>query len=315
MGLCLDTGDDRPTPSSPRSSRGPKRSTASVGGAICRSPDWAGTRCTTASETGVCCKLHPGVYALGHRAIVREAYYLAAPFWCGGRRRSGCSRPPSARAGSSKTPTDSVPSTRSRCGTARPPWSARPPHRRLQLADVDRFGPLWVTSDARTLVDLADVLSYPELRAVADRLRHSPSRRSAPRRSESPAARRAPRSPAPRRGRGAHALGARASIGRLFRPLRIPAPLRNEQVHGIRVDCWFPQAPLAVELDSRKHHRSEARCGSTVSATARSATPHRHDAPHVARPRAGRPAGRAGHPPAASVSLTCLSPLRSPRRA
>nr|MBA2349416.1 type IV toxin-antitoxin system AbiEi family antitoxin domain-containing protein [Solirubrobacterales bacterium] len=29
-------------------------------------------------------QLHPGVYALGHRAITREAEYQAAAWWCGG---------------------------------------------------------------------------------------------------------------------------------------------------------------------------------------------------------------------------------------
>jgi very-short-patch-repair endonuclease len=52
--------------------------------------------------------------------------------------------------------------------------------------------------------------------------------------------------------------GAREGIEREFALFltnrELPAPERNVLVHGLLVDCWWPQARLVVELDSRGFH-------------------------------------------------------------
>lgn len=204
-------------------------------------------------------RLHPGVYALGHRAMPREADYLAAAFWCGGGTALGL-QSAAIRKGWLFEDPDHLGPVHLVTLRDRPSRPGVKVHRtrRLQLADVDRFGHLWVTTDARTLVDLADVLPYPELRAVADRLQYLPVEAIRAAQERLPGRRGAPRVPRLLDEADAHTRSQleRRSVA-YFAHYGVPAPLRNEQVHGIRVDCWYPGVPLAVELDSRKHHRSE----------------------------------------------------------
>ena len=204
-------------------------------------------------------QLHPGVYTLGHRAITREADYLAAAWWCGSGTALGL-QSAAIRKGWLFEDQDRVGPVHLLTLRDRPSRPGVRVHRtrRLQSADVDRFGDLWVTTDARTLVDLADVLTYPELRGVADRLPYLPVAAIRATQARLPGRRGAPRVARLLDEATAHTRSAleRRSVA-YFAHHGVPAPLRNEKIHGIRVDCWFPGPPLAVELDSRKHHRSE----------------------------------------------------------
>lgn len=204
-------------------------------------------------------ELHPGVYALGHRAITREADYLAAAWWCGSGTALGL-RSAAIRKGWMFEDPDRlgpVHLVTLRQRQSRPGVQVHRT-RRLRRVDVDRFGQLWVTTDARTLVDLADILTYPALREVADRLQRLPVEEIRAAQERVPGRHGAPRIARLLDEAEAHTRSEleRRSVA-YFVHHGVPAPVRNEQVHGIRVDCWFPDGPLAVELDSRKHHRSE----------------------------------------------------------
>jgi hypothetical protein len=56
----------------------------------------------------------------------------------------------------------------------------------------------------------------------------------------------------------------------------LPLPEVNVLVHGVLVDCWWPGAPLVVELDSRTHH---AHWGQRERDIGRDATLLRHAVP------------------------------------
>lgn len=202
-------------------------------------------------------ELHPGVYALGHRAITRRAEFLAAVWWCG---------PGSALSHESaaafkrwiKENLEHPPPIH--VSTARN-VSSRPGvvvhrTRHLDRRDVLRSGLLCLTDDERTLIDLADHLSYPELRKVADQLPSLPKARLI-----ATAARLPGRAGAGRTRRLIHSEDAHTRSEMERRYVRYcslhgaPHPgRRNVCVHGIPVDCWYAAAKLVVELDSRAHH-------------------------------------------------------------
>ena len=129
----------------------------------------------------------------------------------------------------------------------------------LSIRDVRRVPGLVVTTPARTIVDLASVLSWPELRATTDRVRALDVR-----------AIRAAQSRVPHR-RGAKNV--RRLCGRLEahtkseferRYLRfckrrgVPLPVAvNERVAGFLVDCHYERERVVVELDGRAFHRRQ----------------------------------------------------------
>jgi very-short-patch-repair endonuclease len=128
--------------------------------------------------------------------------------------------------------------------------------RHLDPVDVMHHGLLAVTRQPRTLVDLADVVSYAELRGVADGLR----------RLDLPALRAAQARAPNRRGAGRVARlvasdrqRTRSAFERRF--LRfcaahgLPRPdATNVVLAGHEVDALYRTAGLAVELDGRAHH-------------------------------------------------------------
>lgn len=202
-------------------------------------------------------QLHPGVYALGHIAISRRAEFLAAVWWCG--PGSALSHASAAafkrwvREDADHPPPIHVTTTgakRSRPGVV--------VHRtrRLPRSDVTAHGLLRVTDDARTLVDLADELTYVELRRVADQLSILPAAAIA-----ATAARLPGRTGAARVQQliGSEDAHTRSELERRYVAYcnlhDVPhPPHRNHRVHGVRVDCWYPEARLVIELDSRAHH-------------------------------------------------------------
>ncbi|MGI8624892.1 MAG: type IV toxin-antitoxin system AbiEi family antitoxin domain-containing protein [Solirubrobacteraceae bacterium] len=208
-------------------------------------------------RTGRLHRLHPGVYALGHRAISRRAQFLAAVWWVG---QDAALSHESAAAfygwiTEERDPWPSIHVTTSRNVPSRPGVIVHRT-RHLDHRDVVSYGPLLVTDRVRTLVDLADRLTYPELRAVADELPELPKQRLIATSARLPG-----RAGAGRTKLLIHSEDARTRFALERRYVRycthhaVPHPDgRNVRVHGILVDCWYAAARLVVELDSRAHH-------------------------------------------------------------
>ncbi len=201
-------------------------------------------------------ELHPGVCALGHRAISRRAGFRAAVWWVGGdaalSHESGAEFYAWTPAGGPIHVTTTGDRVRSKPGVV--------VHRtcRLDHRDVVEYDGLRVTDRVRTLVDLADHLADDELRAIADELPALPKRRLL-----ETAARLPGRAGAGRTHRLIHSADAKARFAMERRSVTyfaahdVPEPERNVRVHGVLVDCWYPGARFVVELDSRSHHARE----------------------------------------------------------
>jgi hypothetical protein len=208
-------------------------------------------------------RIHPSVYAVGSQPLDQQARWYAALLACrphpflshvssAAKRGLMAERGPVhvTVAGSPKRLAGVVVH---RC-------------RRLDPADVTRIDGLPVTTLARTLLDLAEtetrdrlekvfeevdrreLLDLEALRACADR---NPGRRGAARMAELIDR----YTPTP----GAND-GIEREFGLILREEGLPVPQVNVLVHGILVDCWWPEARFVVELDSRAFHATwEAR--------------------------------------------------------
>lgn len=204
-------------------------------------------------------ELHRGVYALGHRAISRRAQFLAAVWWCG-EEAALSHESAAAFYGWTKENEDDWPPIHVVTTAARvkskPGAVVVHRTRHLDHRDVIAYRLLRVTDRVRTLIDLADHLSYPELRRVADQLPSLPTRRLVATSQRLPG-----RAGAGRTHRLIHSEDAHTRSEMERRYVRycelhgVPHPdKRNVRVHGVLVDCWYPAANLVVELDSRAHH-------------------------------------------------------------
>lgn len=209
-------------------------------------------------DNGTLLWVHPGVYRLGHVAPSVEATYLAAVRACG----DGALLTARAAAyhlglirGPAPPPEVTAPTQRSVDGVlthrARRPIDAR---------DATVWRAIPVTSVARTLVDLAAVLSVDELARVCHEagVRH----RTTPKHVAAALAR-CPRA------RGATKLrrvihgDVPVSLSvlerrflALLRDAGLPLPVTNRPAGGRRVDCRWPEHRLTVELDSYRYHSS-----------------------------------------------------------
>jgi very-short-patch-repair endonuclease len=204
--------------------------------------------------------LHRGVYAVGHTGLTLRGRELAAVLACGpqavlshlsagrlwGLVRSGSSR---------------IEVTAPRSRERRSEWTVHTT-RLLAVEDRDVMDAIPVTSVARTLVDLAEVLTEPRL---ARAIHEAEVRRLFDLRAVEAALARV----AGRRGRHRllrvlaayrpedHELDSHAE-GR-FRALchrhGLPDP-RPQLIEGYRVDFYWPQARLAVEVDGAAFHHT-----------------------------------------------------------
>lgn len=126
----------------------------------------------------------------------------------------------------------------------------------LYAADVARHGDIAVTTEARTIVDLASVLPWAELRAIADRVRtlDVPAIRDAWARAS-------------HRGGGVNVrrlcerleAHTKSEFERRFlrfcRRYGVPLPEAvNKPLRGFTVDCSYADLRLVVELDGRAFH-------------------------------------------------------------
>lgn len=199
----------------------------------------------------------PGVYRVGHRAPSTEAWYMAAVKACGERAML------SGQAGAYLLVLVR--------GAPPEPEVITPRERRIEgikttrCRDIDpRDRMMWrripVTTVARTLVDLAAVLSAEALgRACHEAgIRH----RTTPADVEQVLARR-PTSPGAAKLRAILLGEERVVLSKLearflelLREASLPLPRTNKPAGGRCVDCRWPEHRLTVELDSYTYHSS-----------------------------------------------------------
>ncbi len=210
-------------------------------------------------QQGILHKLHPGVYAFGHTRLVPHARLWAALLTCG--PASFLSHRTAAAVWGLRELTTrqihaTVPDTRLR------------PRRGLVIHKTTAPGPadlavrngLRVSSVPRMLIEVSATETRSELdrlitAAVRKRLLDLPQTEAAllrhARRPGVANCKRALRDYRPRRDR-------RSDLERAFDKLiagtDIPPPQRNVIVDGWELDCYWPHARLAVELDGRPYH-------------------------------------------------------------
>lgn len=208
-------------------------------------------------ERGSLLRVHRGVYRVGHSAPSVEASYLAAVLAAGEGAALG-GRAAAYLWGILK-------------GAAPPPEVLCPAQRRIEgvktrrvrqlaSADIGTCRGIPVTTVARTLVDLASVLSDQYLARTCHEagVRY----RTTPREVASVLAR---SSNAPGSGRLRRVLRGdvrvvlsklEARFVKLLREHGLPLPVTNRPAGGRRVDCRWPEHGLTVELDSYRFHNS-----------------------------------------------------------
>lgn len=210
-------------------------------------------------EAGRLHRLHRGVYAVGHTALTARSHELAAVLACGSEavlsHRSAAALWGMLRS----APGTEV--TAPRSGGRRPGMTI---HRSRRLHPDDRavVDAVPVTSVARTIVDLAEVLDE---RRLAQAVHEAEVLRSFDLRAVGEALSRVP-------GRtGRHRLGrvlagyghepfTRSEAERRFLALcrrhGIPEPRVNACVGGYEVDFLWPDARLVVEVDGAAFHHT-----------------------------------------------------------
>lgn len=207
-------------------------------------------------------RIHPGVDAVGHRALSREGWFLAAVLAAGDG--AALSRLAAAELwGISRfrhAPVTVVAPRQvriagvcaQRCG-------------RLDPRDVTRHRAIPVTTVARTIVDLADVLAAGQLANVMyeaafhsqldlDAVESAADRLAGRRRlhvlADAIAAHRA------------GSAGTRSGREDAFHALAwdgLPTPIANVKVRGVEVDAFWPELRLIAEIDGPGHLRPRAR--------------------------------------------------------
>ncbi len=197
---------------------------------------------------------HHLVYSVGHRLLPPRGEWIAA-CWAAGEGAALSHLSAAAFHGwlTSRVGMQHVTTTRK--ATSRPGLTV---HRAVRLGerDVRHFPLLSVTRPARTVIDLAELLPWEELRAIADRIRDLDV-------GEVRAAQ--VRAPGKRGARNVRRLLGRleahtkSEFERRFlgfcRRHDVPLPSGvNERVAGFLVDCRYEAQRVVVELDSRAWH-------------------------------------------------------------
>lgn len=204
-------------------------------------------------------RLHRGVYAVGHQALTRNARFLAAVYACGpGALLSHrCAGAVEGLIASSPTLVD-VTTPR-----GRKPRAGIALHCSRSIHEDDRtiLDGIPVTSIARTLVDLADVLSEQrlakalhraevlrvfDLTKVEEALARVPGRKGRHRLRRVLAA----YQPEP------HFLRSKAErkLKQLCERHHLPQPQFNVNLAGYELDVYWPEARLALEFDGAETH-------------------------------------------------------------
>jgi very-short-patch-repair endonuclease len=198
-----------------------------------------------------------GVYRVGHRAPNIEARYMAAVLACGpeavlsGRAAAYLSGFLKGRA-----PAPEVTAT----GNRRLPRILTHRVRRLDPRDVTRCRGIPVTTAARTLLDLAGVMSLDDLARAAH---EAQVRRIVDAKAIAEALARRPNTKGAWKLREIFRGEVRVTLSELeraflalLRSARLPLPRTNRPTGTRYVDCQWPEHRLVVELDSYRYHHS-----------------------------------------------------------
>jgi very-short-patch-repair endonuclease len=204
--------------------------------------------------------LHRGVYAVGHRRLRREGHWLAAVLAAGpgaalSHREAAALH--GLRAAARTTVDVTVAAQRRVAGVQ--------VHRaRLDRADVTEVDAIPVTTIARTLVDLADVVAPHALRKALDEAERSNRldvpgieavlRRTRGRNGMGHASVRAALSELARTGTTLTLSELEDRFVALLDAHRIARPATNVLVEGYLVDACWPHARVVVELDGYGAH-------------------------------------------------------------
>jgi hypothetical protein len=207
--------------------------------------------------TGALIPEHRGVYRVGHRAPSLEAQYLAAVRACG-ENALLCGRAAARLLGLIK---QGAPPPEVIAPTQRDvPGLLTHRSRRLDARDGMVWSGIPVTTVARTLVDLAAVLSFDDLGKACHeaRIRYG----TTPHRVDAVLARHA-KSPGAARLRrvlhgDSHVVLSKLEkrFLKLLCEVGLPLPKTNRPAGGRYVDCRWPEDKLTVELDSYRYHSS-----------------------------------------------------------
>ena len=205
-------------------------------------------------------RLHRGVYAVGHEALTPKSHFIAAVYACGpgsllSHRAAGALQ-------GLLDATAVIEVTAPRGCKAKPGMAV---HRSRHVHPDDRaeVNGIPVTSVARTLVDLADVLNERQLtravrqaellkvfdlRAIEAALDRVSGRKGRHRLRRVLVA----YQPEP------HLLRSRAErrLKRLCRQHHLPQPQFNVSVAGYEVDVYWPDAKLVLEFDGAATHQT-----------------------------------------------------------
>jgi very-short-patch-repair endonuclease len=214
-----------------------------------------------ALEVGRLRPVFRGVYAVGHLALRREGWWMAALLACG--KDAALSHRTAASLWGMLTgpllPIDVTTSTDS--GRRHSGITNHRTH--LRLFDALVIDDLRVTTPSRTIVDLAAILEGRALREAVERAQDL--RRFDPEDIHA-MLERAPRRPGARRLTDLIALlqpdsdNARSHLERLFmalmRKARLPRPVRNHEIAGRSRDFAWPDQRLVVETDGYRYHSS-----------------------------------------------------------
>jgi very-short-patch-repair endonuclease len=206
---------------------------------------------------GTLLREHRGVYRVGHRAPSVEARYLAA-VWACGEGAVLCGRAAGYLLGIVKgapaAPDVTAPKVRRVEGVT----TRR--SRRIDPEHVASWRGIPVTTVARTLVDLAAVLSAENLARACHEagIRHG----TTPDDVDAVLARR-PNSPGAAKLREILRGEVRVTLSKLearflgrLREAGLMLPQTNRPAGGRRVDCRWPEWRLTIELDGYRYHRS-----------------------------------------------------------
>jgi hypothetical protein len=206
---------------------------------------------------GTLIRVHPGVYRVGHRAPSIEARYLAAVWACGeGALLCGWAAAHLLGLDSGRA----APRAEVVAPVERRIDGVRVRRARRGLADAFIWRGVPVTSPARTMVDLASVLSLDSLaRAFHEAgIRYD----TTPEQVETVLERR-PTSHGAANLRavihGDEPVTLSALERRFLRMLRVnglPLPRTNQRVDGRLIDCRWPEHRLTIEIDGYRYHRS-----------------------------------------------------------
>jgi hypothetical protein len=209
-------------------------------------------------RSGTLLREYPGVYRVGHRAPSVEARYLAAVKACG-PRATLCGRAAAYLLGIVKgsPPPPEVTAPTKRCLKGVRTHRSRGPY---PANEVTTWRGIPVTSPARTLVDLAAVLSKDTLARACHEagVRHG----TTPAHVEAVLEGRR-RSPGAGKLRAVLRGDVRVTLSKLekrflarLREIGRPLPKTNRPIGGRYLDCRWPDHHLTVELDSYTYHSS-----------------------------------------------------------